>query len=302
MTQRSESELLDLQASEVSLVDRGANKKKRFPVFKEEQMDEILKAVIETPVDEEDTLTEYFEKAKVSDKGQNALKAALRMLSAYKDELPKDVLDKLAAAAGYPSPTSKAKKENEDEYPYPEPKAKAKVKKEDDKMDEEKKVEVKKVEDEIRKAYDDKIAALTEANVKIEKALNEERNRRELGEWVEKAKSELSYFPGKSAEEIGKSLKALNDFNPEMAKADFEEKKRISKMVAESELLKEAGANYGGGSDSSWAKIEKLSDELVQKSSDLSMSRSKAINQVLASPIGQTLYKKYLDENPRQVG
>jgi len=287
-----ESELIDLTANEVSLVDRGANKKKRFPVFKEEKMfDEILKAVLDTPVDEEDTLTEYFEKAKVSDKGQNALKAALRMLSSYKDELPKDALDKLAAAAGYPSPTEKAKAKKQDEEATPE---------EDMEDEDKKKGKVKKAVDEIRKAYDDKIEALTEANVKIEKALKEERDRRELGEWVEKAKAELTFFPGKSAEEIGKSLKALNDIDPELAKSEFEEKKRISKMIGESDLLREAGSVSGGGSDSAWAKIEKMADELIQKSSDLTMTRSKAINHVLSSPLGQTQYKRYLDEHPHQ--
>lgn len=289
------NELNNLTAQEVSLVDRGANLKKRFPVYKqmEDSMDEILKAVLETPLDEEEGLQEYFAKAKVSDKGQNAIKAALRMLSAYKDELPSDALDKLAAAAGYSSPKAMAKKEDEGDT-YPAPKAKGKKEKETDEEDE---AEMKK----IRKAYDDEINTLKAKNETIEKSLRDERDARELASWISKAQTDLGFFPGSNAEDLGRTLKALHDLDPKMAAADFESKKKISKLMEDNELLREAGRNTTGSADSAWAKIEKLASEIVEKSADLAMNHSKAVNKVLETPLGQNLYKKYLDENPRQV-
>ena len=259
-------------------------------------MDEILKAVLETEVDEETSFEEYFEKAKVSEKGQNALKSALRMLNAYKDELPKDALDKLAAAAGYPAPKKAKMEDEEEEYPAPK---KGQKKEDEEEMKVKKDAEI----EAVRKSYDDQLSALKEQNEKIEKALEAERGKREMAEWVEKTKTELSYFPGKSSEELAKSLKALHDVDPKLAEEAFEEKKKISKMVEESELLKEAGQNVSGGgnADGPWAKIEKLAGDMVEKSSDLSLSKSAAINKVLDTPMGKELYKKYLDDNPRQV-
>lgn len=231
------TELTELKALEVSLVDAGANKKKRFPIFKQElDMDEILKAVLETEVDEEAKLGEWLEKAKLSDKGKAAVTSVLRMLSAYKDELPKDVLDALAATVGYDK--AKAKKE--------EPK-----KEEDEEMTEEKK-EVKKEEMDpevaaVMKAQATEMEALKAQNEQITKALRAETDARKLMEWTAKAEQELSHYPGKSAKELGLMLKTAEDKDPEFAKQQFEVLKSASVAFAASPILKEAGRT--GGAD-----------------------------------------------------
>jgi hypothetical protein len=315
------TQLSGLNSLEVSLVERGANKKKRFPIFKQEdQMDhefeEILKAVLETEVDEETDLEEWFAKAKVSPKGMAAVKSALRMLSAYKDELPKDALDKLAAAAGYPSPkAAQQEEEEEDKYKYPEAKSKDKIKKWLDSMPEElrKTIEYTEPKEEepvhdklpeevqaVLKAREDELKAIKAENEKITKALEVERDKRELEEWTAKAEKELSHYPGKSTEELGKMLKDLHDANPEVAKVQFDSMKAASEAIKKSALLAERGSVGGvSQSGSAWEKICKMADGLVEKSTDVNFTREAAIAKVL--DMRPDLYSEYLDEHPRQT-
>lgn len=290
-------ELTDLNALEVSLVHKGANKKKRFPVTKNKESEkmedqEILEAVLKTEIDEEAELSEYFEKMKLSPKGQNAAKAALRMLNAYKDELPSDILSKLADAVGYPAPKMKAKKEDE----YPNPKDEENMEKKEIKKEESSQVEP----EEIKKAKDE-IAELRSKNEAVEKALKAETDKRELDEWVRKAETDLSHYPGKSSKELGEILKGLSDVNPELASAQFETMKKASDALRESNVLKEAGREFGDGPEgSTWEKVCKMADGIVEKSEDLTLTREKAIAAIFERQ--PELYTKYLEEHPEQEG
>jgi len=294
-------ELTDLHSMEVSLVDRGANLKKRFPIFKEKgfmEHEEILKAVLDTEVDEESNFSEWFEKAGVSDKGQGALKSALRILNAYKDELPKDALDKLAAAAGYPAPKAKQKEdEEEEEDRYPKPKEKGKkVSKSADGDD-------AKLPDNfqaILKAQKDEIEAVRKESERVKDELKKERDARELEGWIAKAKSELLYFPGKSIEEMGAMLKSLSDSNPELAKAQFESMKTASDALKSSKAFGEScGSAFGkSASGSALDRIEKMAAGLVEKSADPKFTKEKATSLVLER--NPELYTQYRDEHPAQ--
>lgn len=290
--------LVNLKAMEVSLVDAGANLKKRFPVFKQKESsmnEEILKMVLQTEVDEEARLEDWISKAKLSDKGKEAIKGALRLLSGYKDELPGDALEKLAEAAGYSTPkakeqTKKGCGDGEDESPLPE----------------EGKQTMKKALDDpefaaVFKAQQDELTALKSVNENVTKALKVEKDKRELNEWTQKAREDLSHFPGKSSEELGVMLKALSDQNPESAKAQFELLKQASEAMKTSAILKEAG-QFGGDSKptSAWVEVELIAKELVQKSTDRDFTKEKAIDLVLQRD--PDLYNRYLKENPAQCG
>jgi len=298
------TELTDLNAFEVSLVDAGANKKKRFPVFKQEEfsMDEILKAVLETEIDEEGKLNDWFEKAKLSAEGQNAVKGALRLLSGYKDQIPGDVLSKLSELVGFPASEKKTKKSNEkeDEIPISE-KKKAECKPEEEEMRKVKK-ELSPELEEIFKAQEIQLAAMKSANEEITKALKVEKDKRETAEWIDKASRELSHFPGKSAKDLGVMLKALNDSSPERAQEQFALLKSASDAMKTSSIFKEAG--IGGAADSqngsAWEKIEKMASGLVEKSADKSFTVAKAIDLVIQR--NPALYQEYLNEHPRQTG
>jgi len=304
------TELTDLNAMEVSLVDAGANLKKRFPVTKSKLRsanmpnDEILKAVLDTPVDEEESLVEYFEKAKMSAEAQKAAKGALRILAAYKDQLPEDALQKLADAAGYPAPKQKAKKE-EDEHGYPYPKKKEKAIASPDEEDEMKKVKknLSPELEEIFKAQETQLAAMKAANEEITKALNVEKDKRETAEWIDKATKELSHFPGKSSKELGIMLKALNDSSPDRAQEQFLLLKSASDAMKTSAIFKESGIG-GGTADSqngsAWEKIEKMASGLVEKSADKTFTVQKAIDLVIQR--NPALYEEYLNEHPAQSG
>lgn len=311
--------LEDPQWNELSLVKRGANKKKRFPITKGEKsmvtLEEILKAVLEGEIESEEKLEEIFKAAKVSEKGVAAAKGALRLLEAFKDELPAGILAKLAKVAGM-----KAEDEEDDEKPgfmFPDKAKKEEVDKWLEAMPEELRKQFT-IEDEpednemdtknlpkevqaILKAREDELAELKTKNEKIEKDLNDAKAERELAAWIAKAEKECSHFPGKSVEDMGKMLKALNDADPELAKAQFESMKQASEALKTSALLKESGAGgaQAGGGDA-WSQIEKLADGLVEKSDDINFTKEKAVNRVLESERGQTLYKQYLEENPSQ--
>jgi len=297
------TELSNLTPEEVSLVDRGANKKKPFPIFKQERdmhYEEILKAVLETEIDEEEKLAEWFEKAKLSDKAQSAIKGALRLLSGYKDEMPKDVLDKLGDLAGYPAPKAKAKAEGKeedmDDDKYPEPKSKAKVKKEED--------DVEDVRfEEIQKAHAAQLSALEKQNEEIRKSLESEREQRRRQELIAKAKDELIYCPGASAEEQADLLLKLEKVDPKLAEAQFAQMKATSEAMQKSAMFSEAGARFGEATEASaWGQIEKLAKGLVEKSTDINFTEEQAIAKVLESPRGKDLYNRYLVEHPAQTG
>jgi len=299
------TELSNLTPEEVSLVDKGANKKKPFPIFKQENdMDheEILKAVLETEIDEEDKLVEWFDKAKLSDKAQAAVKGALRLMSGFKDEIPKDALDKLASAIGYPAPKAKAKEEDEDmKDKYPEPqKAKAPVKKDEGEGSPTELTEVEKRFEEIRKAYDEQVANLTKQNEEIRKSLDTEREERRRQELISKAKDELAYCPGSTAEEQAALLLKLEKVDPKLAETQFAQMKATSEAMQKSAMFAEAGARFGEGSEgSAMAKLEKMAAGLVQKSTE-ELSSEQAFARVIKTAEGAKLYQEYLDEHPEQ--
>lgn len=140
--------LRELEVGEVSLVDKAANKRKFLLVKSEkggnempmteiilscdESKEDILKSVAEMDdsqvallksvmeLDESqatlfksllepgDESIEELKKAKMSEKAVAAVKAALKALRGVKEELPEDIMKKLAACGGYAYPEEKA--------------------------------------------------------------------------------------------------------------------------------------------------------------------------------------------------
>lgn len=292
-TKKPLTSLEDFHPFEVSLVKAGANRKKRFPVWKQEQemdnFDEVLKSILETELDEEAGLIETIEKidkAQMSEKGKNAIKAALRILSGFKDEMPKSAMDALAAAAGYPGPKM-GQKEDEEGCTM------AKVKK-----DGEGEPIEKGLPEAIQKRLDDSEAenrALKEQVDTITKALEDQKEKSDLAGWVAKAEKELTHFPGKSYEELAKSLHALAKVDPKLADAQFEQMKAASDALKQSEVFKSAGGRGQDATGSAMAKIEEMADALIEKSGDLDITKEKAIAKVLERR--PDLYDAYIKES-----
>lgn len=295
------NKLRDLEAVEVSLVPKAANKR-RFLIFKSEEeekpMEEILKAILETDLEEENKVDEILKAAKLSGKAQNAVKGALRLLNAYKDELPKDIMKTLAGLAGYgyPEPTKKAKnKEDEEEedkkkkkYGYPAP-----TKKEDGSLD------FSGIPEEVRPVVEalwkEHEAAVKKAE-ELEKVLKEERDKQLRKEFVQKAATEFANLPTKP-EEFGLVLKELAEKAPEEYAKLEGVLKAADEAIRKSALFSEIGCSGGFGGGTAMTKIEAAANSLVQK--DANMTREQAIAKALE--VHPELYTEYLQETQRRV-
>src|SRR3990172_10443394 len=113
--------LAEIETTEVSLVARGKNGK-RLALAKGERMgalgvDEVKKALVE--INEEcklpeavaKQLEEQLAKATMDDAAKDAVRAALKLLSAAGDAVPEDLKRQLAGLVGYgyPAPASETK-------------------------------------------------------------------------------------------------------------------------------------------------------------------------------------------------
>ena len=76
--------------------------------------------------------------------------------------------------------------------------------------------------------------------------------------------------------------------------------KSASDALKTSTVFKESGAKHASSGElSTMQKVEKMANGLVEKSSDASFTKEKAISLVLQR--NPHLYKEYLAEHPKQV-
>lgn len=295
--------LTDVQTLELSLVKRGKNRK-RFALSKSEDDGvsdddhstdemEILKSVVETPLEDESKLEELFKQQKLSPKAQSAVKGALRILSGFKDELPKDVLSMLANLAGYPSPTGKimdeGKNKDKEVVAKTEPVASppAAIRKEDGSIN------LEAVPEEMRGAiqalWKDQADAIKKSE-QLEVVLKEERNVRLKKEYIEKAERDFSHVPG-THEDLGILLKQLHEDNEDSANKVEAVLKAAGEQIAQGALFEQLGSgdprNAAGGS--AWSKIEKMADEVAGKNDG--MTHEQAVTKVIET--NPRLYDEY---------
>jgi hypothetical protein len=77
--------LIDLDTVEVSLVDKGANQRV-FAIRKAEQMNDIIKDIIDVPLEQETEVVEALVSKELTDDARHGLIGAMRIVQAYKDE------------------------------------------------------------------------------------------------------------------------------------------------------------------------------------------------------------------------
>lgn len=290
--------LTDLDTLAVSLVRRGANQRrvavtKSEEAMSEEQMEEVLKAVLEIEADGEDKIEEIFKE--LSPKGARAVKSAMRILGAFEEELPKDVLTGLAKLSKLEAPTKKQDDEGKDKDKYPTPKkAEKKAEKEEDKV----KKSLDSLPEEIRaqleglwKGYEERIAKTEKDNVELAKALSTERDARIHKEMV--AKAEENYGSLGKAEEIGVILKDLHGASDELAGKVEGLLKSANEKISKSALLEEAGSNNADAGGDASAKMDALTKERVEKSEG-KLDKYTAYDQVVKEH--PELYNEYLAE------
>lgn len=305
-------------------MDKGANRRKRFAFWKAEDMAgengelsiedlELLQALIETECDEEVNLAEAFKKQQLDAKAVNAIKGALRLLSGVKDKLSPEMrsaLDKLANVAGYPSPaTDKAGHKDDGKNKNPGgalPMSKSQDPKPADPAATPAVPEG--ATDDVKafmKAQADQIEMLTKANEASTKRLEAVEQERILEGFVKRAKDDLAFYPGISADDIGKQLADLHATNPELAEQQFKSMKTASDAFEKSAALTSTGGGGGGGSavigggnapaGSALEEMQRLADQEFAKA-DAKDSKEQAFAKAMRANPG--LYRQYLQENP----
>jgi len=287
--------LSDADTAEVSLVGGGANFRRRFAVAKDDVMtyEQIMKAVLETEVENEDQLEELAKEGKLPGKAVAALKAALRVLQAHKDVLPSNALKILAKLA---------------EFPFEEEETDMdKTKKNDESTTEEKIVpkatdatlDLADVPDSLRPT----IEALQKSKidqdaqvVELRKSLDAETEKRVERDLIERIEKEAPNAPGATRDKIVALLKKAD--TDEDRDVLFSILKAASETVGKSELLKQR-SHGGNGEDSAAAQLESITRERIAKS-DGKGSWADTYDTVIRER--PDLYNQYLSENPAQSG
>jgi len=315
------TQLKDLTGYEVSLVPKGANKKKRFLVVKENgdlDMDKLLEAILKEGLKDEEAVDKVAKSLGLEEDGTKVLKAILKMVGADESPLSKEKLMKALKEMGCDT----EKEDSEDGKSEDDKDGdQSSVNKEGDKPTENKegegmptKVPVRKedgswdldgVDENIRPALE----VVCKSNEQLAKSLEDqksenktladklaaEKDARILKEFEEKAKS-YGHL-GEDATKLAKVLKSVHDADPENGKAVEEILKAANSKIEEGSLFEEKGTTGGinAGADA-WTKIEKTAEEVAKKES---ISKAEAIDLVLKR--NPELYKEYEDEKRRAM-
>lgn len=267
----------------VGLVERGANKKKRFPMYKGFSMNEhlrMIKSVLETKAPQEDEFAEFAKTTGMSPQGLAGAITALRALSAFSDELNPEIMKQLQSVSGVLS--SGMAKQMEDEEKKKKEEEMAKQKEEEEKKKEEEEMAKQKEEEdkykypepyEMNKAlarFETEKTALAKELELMRKSISDMHDERELESWRKRAATELSHYPGKSSDELGAELHAMAKSAPAAAKSLFDTMKMTSDMSRRSEMFKPRGLNgsMSHTPDTALGKINSLAEQVMEKSSN----------------------------------
>lgn len=219
-----------LSVHEVSLVKRGANKRK-FALWKSEdfKMKDLTAAILSSPGNDDNTeIVKQMAIDGISKEGQSTIEDALKLLSAVKEELNSGLLDKIQSALGIGAeakpdesdkPTvfndSKAQsefdrgEESEGESLSDNGKLKSEEDPERDADDPLAKA--------VLKAYDDpRIKALFKANEDLQSKIQKHEDEKREKEFIQKADEHYGMIPGATSKEVGILLRELDDISPSL--------------------------------------------------------------------------------------
>jgi len=291
--------LTDLETFEVSLVPDGANKQPRFPILKRTErvkMSDTLHAVLDAPNGDEAQFNRVIKSADISEEAEVAVKGAMKILSAYSDIIP------ASKALGL---VSKGLGVAKDETAYPEKRMKQEGEEEEEAEKQEGEEEEEEEEApmlakssklppeiraEVKALWKSQKAATVKAE-KLAKALATERDTRLRKEFIEKAKKDYRYIPGKSSEELGLLMKSLHVFDSKIADEIGIIFKSVSEVVEKSGLLNEIGSNIAGSGTSAYSRLDAMAKDKVTKGN---VTYAKAFTDAMNE--NPDLYSQYLDE------
>ena len=277
--------LIDLDTVEVSLVDRGANQRV-FAIRKAEQMNDIIKDIIDVPLEQETEVVEALVSKELTDDARHGLIGAMRIVQAYKDEAGmREALVALATLLDFEKP-------EEEETPMAQEDVEMEKSSEDS-------INMNDIPDEVRAQVENLWKANEEAVKKaaeLEEVLKAERDERLTKEFIAKAAESYGNIPGHTADELGLMVKSLHTHDEEAAKKIEGLLKTVSQVISKSELFVEAGVTV---QDQGVKDPLNQLDALAQKhrSENPGVSYAKAYDTVMKSDEGRKLYTEYVQRN-----
>ena len=302
MSKRRITALKDVKTLEVSLVEAGANKKKRFPIMKSrsDQMDKILVEVLKAE-GQSDAVSklESILKMEMPDDAKKAVMAAMKLLEAYSDMMPVgEALAALRSASGEEEAEPKEAMEEEAE------KMKEEEAKKEEESDEEK---LMKSLGDLPEAAKGAMQAIWKRNEELAKKLEDRES--ELGveiakrarrEYLAKAEKTLCNIPGHSLEEVVDlmiDVKARdNDLGDRVEKA----LEAASAAMQGGPLLVEAGRNVPDMSAGDpWSKIQQIAKSEVEASGGKLKMPAAIAKAIQTNP---ALYQEYNDQRQSNGG
>jgi len=148
------TELRELETVEVSLVDKGANKR-TFAIKKSEKKEmDVIEAILAAPFEKGDAIMDRLKKAELSEQAVEGIKSAVQILSAFQEEVPANLLKDLMALGGF------SKQEEEEDEEKPEAAEEAAPDGETPEADEEEEAEKQEDEEEDEEEMQKRLAAL----------------------------------------------------------------------------------------------------------------------------------------------
>ena len=284
------TELTDLETVEVSLVDKGANRR-TFAIRKSENDKmNLIDAILQAPFEKSDELIERLQKAELSEQAAEGVKSALQLLSAFQEELPESLMNELMGMIGM----SEEKAEDEDEKADEPAEEATEEVAEEAAADEEDEEKTDKMEDEDEEEEDEdkmkkRLAALPKdvrgmveqlwksnrseiakrevLQLEIKKAKEEKR----LGDFIKKARDNFSSLPAKP-EELGAFMSKLDGKAAAFAQSLL---KSANEMIAKGGVTSEIGNSTSDAQQiDSISKAEQMAAEIV-KSDGVSLAVAK---------------------------
>jgi len=274
--EKTTNELTDLETVEVSLVDKGANRR-TFAIRKSEKNTmTVIEAILAAPFDKSEELMERLKKAELSEQAAEGVKSALQLLSAFQEELPESLVSEMMGLIGMSE--EKAEEEDEEKEEKQEDPAEeateevaeeaAAAEEESEKSEEEEDEEMEKrlsalpeetrgMVEQLWKSNRSEVKKRKELEQQIKKAEQEKR----LGEFVKKAREDFSSLPAKP-EEIGAFMSSLNGDTAKFAQSLL---KSANEIISSGGITSEIGKSIADAQQiDSISKAEQMAAEIVK--------------------------------------
>ncbi len=287
----------DVHVDAASALDKKKKKRKAKPdddatpggvVSKEAMMHEDILKALEGELEGADEVDVTLKEAKVSERGMSAIKAALMILKAFKDDIAEAVGQQVPVLAGWaaPEPVEVIKEVIKEVEVAPKTEA---VKKAE--VLESASPEVKAELEKLWKANDASIKKQTE----LEATIKAEQDAAELSTFVQKASTDFARLPAKAAE-LGQALQMISKAASN-GEADLIDRILKAANEAIAKASEEVGAGGGPEETDVMARVDAQAAEMVKKGE--AKSPSHAVTMIFEK--NPELYNEYNKQSPVAV-